>query len=51
VNLPKKTMTATMFPNNKIGLMLIFTLKFTPGLIFRRRLILIYQKMKLQSKN
>jgi len=39
------------FHDNKPGLILIFTPKFTLGLIFGRCLILIYQKMELQSKN
>ena len=39
------------FPDNKTGLILIFTPKFTLGLIFSGCLILIYEKMKLQSKN
>jgi len=39
------------FADNKTGLILIFTPKFTLGLIFEGYLILIYQKMKLQNKN
>jgi len=39
------------FPGNTTGLILIFTPKFTLGLIFGGCLILIYQKMKSQTKN
>ena len=41
------------FPENKTGLILIFTPKYCMalGLIFGGCIILIYQKMKLQSKN
>jgi len=39
------------FPDNKTGLILILIPKFTLGLIFGGCLILIYQKMKLRSKN
>ena len=39
------------FPENKTGLVLIFSPKFTLGLISEGCLILMYQKIKLQSKN
>jgi len=42
---------APCFPENKTGLILIFTPKLTLGLIFGGCFILIYQKVKLQSKN
>jgi len=38
-------------PDNKTGLILIFTPKFSLGLIFGGCLFLMYQKMKLQRKN
>ena len=39
------------FPENKTGLILIFTPKYGTRAYFRGCIILIYQKMKLQSKN
>ena len=39
------------FSDNKTGLILIFTPKYGLGRIFGGCIILIYQKMKLQSKN
>jgi len=39
------------FPDNKTGLILIFTPKFGTRAYFRGCIILIYQQMKLQSKN
>ena len=51
VHLRSTVPTTTRFPENKTELILIFNPKFTLGLIFGECLILIYQKMKLQSKN
>jgi len=44
------TVNLPCFPNNKTGIILIFKPKCTLGLIFGGCPILIYQKMKLQSK-